>query len=339
MMQAEWLWKLPLFVLLLFVSAFFSSSEAALFSLGRYRLQRLHRFSIRKFAILEKMLETPTRLISTLLVGNEIINSTIGVVGASIVYDVLQKNKEFNPLLPILTVSILLPILIIFGDLIPKAYGLKNAEKVVLWSAYPLWIFYRFIAPVRALVSWLPDQLLTILRIGTKSKSVSEDVFRVLVDRGHKEGVLDLQEKQLINNVFKIDDLLVSQVMTPIEKVTYLTESMSMEECLILVEKEGYSRYPVLNQTKTTVVGVVYAKDLIGSSDAIHGLSLKTFLRSPLIVYGETLTIELFFQFKMKRTHFASVVDQSSGKLLGVVTLEDVLEEIFGDLKDERDVK
>lgn len=337
-MHPSWAWKLPIFFGLLLVAAFFSVAESSLFSLGKYRLQRLHRFSARKFAILEKLLESPTKLISTLLVGNELSNIALEVIGASIIYDhFTPRGEDSHPLLPLLTVAILLPVVIVVSELIPKAYGLKNSEKVALWSAQPLWFFYRWIAPLRSLIQWLPDRLLRFFRIPPKSNSVSEQVFRVLVDRGHEEGVLDSQEKQLIHNVFKIDDLVISEIMTPLAKVASLSEDMDVEQCLAVIQREGYSRYPVLDADRSRAVGVLYAKDLLGAGDGAKDAPLRSYLRSAFVVQHSTLVIEVFFQFKMKRTHFAVVLEEGTARILGVVTLEDILEEIFGDLKDERD--
>ncbi|MCB0308739.1 MAG: HlyC/CorC family transporter [Bdellovibrionales bacterium] len=337
-MMFELSWKLPFFLVLILASAFFSGSEAALFSLGRYRLLKLHRTSVKKFTILQKMLESPTKLIGTLLVGNEIINTAIGVVGSSIVYEIFSGfGLARNPLLPILSVLILLPFLIILCDLIPKAIGLKVPEKVVLFNSRPLWFFHLAVRPVRNLVNWFPEQLFRLFRVPPKSDSVSEEIFRVLVDKGYKEGVLDLQEKQLIHNVFKIDDLVVTQIMTQKNQVVYLTENMSVDESLVIIEREGYSRYPVLNEERNKVVGVLYAKDLLGLSESTKKLPMSSFLRPPLVIHTNALVVELFFQFRMKRTHFAVVANEVNQQLSGVVTLEDVLEEIFGVLKDERD--
>lgn len=330
--------KLILFFVLLLFSAFFSSSESSLFSLGRFRIRRLKNIGLKQYNAAKNLIDHPTRLISTLLIGNEMVNAAIGVVGSSLVYELFEGKIDNPKWLPVIAIASVLPFLILFGEIVPKTLGLKFSERVAALNAIPLDLFSTLIRPIRGLVSVFPEVLLKLLgNKKEKGDSVSEDVFRSMVDVSTKEGVLDSHERELIHNVFLLDDVLVETIMTPKNHMSFLVDTQTVGQVLDKFLTEHYSRYPVLNVEQKWVVGVLYVKDLLSVDPSKYNEPLSSYLRKPLIVEPTDHAMKLFTDFKNHKTHFATVVKNATQEILGVVTLENVLERIFGDIRDERD--
>ncbi len=324
---------------LILASGFFSSSEAAFFSLGFHRVRRLKAVAHHSYLAAQKLIKDPTKLISTLLTGNEVVNSLIGVVGSSLVYRQV-RNHVFPEYLPLVAVAVVLPFVLVFGEIIPKTFGIKFPERMVTLNALPLYWFSRAIAPLRDGLAWIVDTLVTLLGGNfNRPDTVSEAVFRSMVDAGTEEGVLDFQERRLIHNVFDLDDLRIERIMTPKSKVSSLRLNMTIEEALNQIASDRYSRFPVLDEREERVVGTLYIKDLLGLSLDQQRGTISSYVRSALRVAQETTALHLFAQFRAQRTHFGVVCGTFAHEMVGVVTLEDVLEEIFGDLRDERDVE
>lgn len=334
----SWL-KLSLLGVLILASGFFSGSEAAFFGLGLYRVRRLQARSMRSFQVAQRLLGEPTKLISTLLTGNELVNAAIGVIGTSLVYAFLRGQLE-PKYVSLVVVLLILPFVLIFGEIIPKTFALRFPEAFVRWSARPLAWFSQSIAPVRNSLAWFTEKMIaTVSTSKGEEKGLAEDVFRSMVDAGTQEGVLDVQEQELIHNVFQLDDVRVSQIMMPADQVSTLRSGMKMAKVMQHIEMYQFSRYPVLHENEESVVGVVYTKDLLRSTSPDPTESVNSYLRSPLLIPSDMNAMELFFQFRARQTHFGVVVQPASKNMIGIVTLEDVLEEIFGDIRDERDME
>ena len=338
-MDASALSKLFFLFVLLLCSGFFSGAEAALFSLGLYRVRRLRSMSHRSYIAAQELLKDPNRLISTLLAGNELVNTAIGVLGASLVYELFESRVE-GPYLSLLSVGLILPVLMIFGEITPKAFGLRHPERCASLAAPLLYWFSRLISPVRDALAEIMSFVLSLLgaRPGDEGR-VSEDVFCSMVDVGRKEGVLDEKEQELIHNVFRLDDRKVSQIMTPASKVSTMRADLTVADALKRCETDQYSRFPVLDLSGRTVIGTLYTKDLLGLGAAASGIPVEKYVRPPLLVSPALSALELFAQFRSRRTHFGIITDSDTHEMAGVVTLEDVLEEIFGAIRDERDVE
>ncbi|MFH1018284.1 MAG: hemolysin family protein, partial [Pseudomonadota bacterium] len=291
----------------------------------------------RSFAAGQRLLREPTRLISTLLIGNELVNAAVGVIGSSLVYK-FAEGRVADKYLPVLAVASVLPFLLIFGEIIPKTMGVKHPEGLASRVAVPLDWFSRFVGPLRDVLSWISEQVLAFTG-GTERGPlrVSEDVFRSMVDTGTEEGVLDPNERRLIHNVFRMDDIRVSQVMTPKSGVSFLREAMTLAEVVGRFESEKYSRYPVTDAQGEKITGILYVKDLIGVEAWDAKKPWTACVRPPLHVESDTNCLELFLRFRSRRTHFAIVQAPQTGDMLGVVTLDDVLRVVFGELRDQYD--
>jgi putative hemolysin len=324
---------------LVLASAFFSGSESAFFSLGPYRVRRIKTHAEKSFAAAQKLLAHPPRLIATILTGNELVNTSIGVVGSSLVYTVFH-DRVAPQWLPVLAVLFILPFVLILGEVVPKSLGVRDPERYVRMNAVPLSWFSAAIAPVRDFLTWLSDRAMRWVNPSSHGgEAVEEDVFRSIVDVGLQEGVLGAQEQKLIHNVFQLDDVRVRQLMTPASKVSSLREDMTVRQALDRIAEEQYSRYPVLSRDGRSVVGVLYSKDLLSEEVPDEGAPLSAHTRPPLVVAPDSNGLELFARFRSRQTHFGVLLEDPGARYIGVVTLEDVLEEIFGEIRDERDLE
>jgi putative hemolysin len=331
--------KIFVFLFLILCAAFFTGSETALFTLGPYRVRRLRNKSVPTYQAAQRLLKNPNRLITTLLIGNEFINASIGIIGSTLVYS-LFKDKVSPEYLSPLAVVLVLPVLVILGEIVPKTIGMRSSEMVVYIIARPLFLFSKAVAPLRNGLTWISEKVFFLFGTAPmEDMAVSEEMFRAMVDAGMEEGVVGPHEQRLIHNVFRLDDLQVSQIMRPKGTVVSIDVSCTLEQAMKKFEAERYSRFPVLDSEKEHVLGVLYLKDLLGIDPSKYLESVSKYIRSPLLVPTTINALQLFVQFRARQMHFAAVVDPSDQKLLGVVTLENVLEEIFGGLRDERDVE
>lgn len=327
-------------VLLVACSAFFSSSEACLFSLGPVRLQALLERGHPRARVLEALLAKPRRLLVTILIGNELVNIGTAVVTASFWGDVLGHEYGFWTV-TIISTATALPLLLLFGEIIPKTMAVKNSEGVSLFVARPLSAFSRLITPVRWVLRRVADAIVRLF--GSEPRAVerapSEKDFRMLLDVGKLEGVIEEQEHRWIRNVFDFDERPVRRVMTPRSRMFSLPADLSADELLVRVREAGYSRIPVHEGSLDNVVGILYAKDLlpyVHGGGPKRGPKLRRLLRAPVYFPGRLSAADVFRELRARRTHCALIVDEYGG-VLGIVTMEDLLEELFGEIADERD--
>jgi putative hemolysin len=325
---------------LLACSAFFSSSEAALFSLGRVRLHSLVARQPARGAVIRDLLANPERLLITVLVGNELVNIGTAVLVASFWEGVLGLGYGFWTVTTISTATAL-PLLLLFGEIVPKTIAVKRNEEVSLFVARPIRAFARLVTPIRWVLRRVANFLTRPFGKGPSAaeKAFSERDFRTLVDLGKKEGVIEAQEHAWIHNVFEFDDRPVLRIMTPRSRMFALPLDLPAGELLDRVRESGYSRIVIYEGTLDRVAGVLYAKDLLPfarGGDPSRIPPLRELLRAPVYVEHGASAAHLFRELRARRTHLALVVDER-GLVRGLVTMEDLLEELFGEIADERD--
>lgn len=320
-------------VTLLLLSGFFSGSETALFSLGPIQKRRIGTGTTGVDRSLRWLLGQPRRLIVTLLVGNELVNISVSTVVASLAHD---AAPTVSPLTQVaLSMAVAVPLLLVFGEVTPKSIAIKVPEGWSRAVARPLRAFAVLITPLRLFVRTLADGLINLLggKPPLREKPLSEEEFIALVEVGSKGGELEKAEKDLIYNVFEFGDLTVGQVMTPGKDAFAISFSLPLDRIVAEVISKGYSRVPVYKGKRWDVVGILYAKDLVGFGQVLElsGKRLEDLLRKPFFVPKSTKLSRLFREFQNRRIHIAIVVDEY-GSMVGVVTMEDLLEELFGEL-------
>ena len=313
-----------LFVLagLIFGSAFFSGSETALFSLSRVQRERMSRSDRTGDRTAVALLSNPRRLIVTVLLGNELINITFSSLAVGVVAELLHGWGPIT--LSVASTAATVPLILLLGEVTPKTIALSIAETWSRYAARPLALLAWVLTPIRLLLTALAGLI------------TREVEFRELVDAGSEEGELEAAERKLIHNVFQFGDKTISEIMTPASKVFGLSYDLPLVRLLAEVARAGVSRIPVHKGRKDEVVGILFAKDLVGySTGRLKGRSLKDLLRAPLYVPKTTKCDRLFREFQRTHNHMALVVDEY-GRLVGLVTMEDLLVALFGPIREEK---
>ena len=336
--------KVLLLGLLLVGTGFFSGSETALFSLSRVKREAMQsRGDPRDRAVLA-LLANPRRLIVTLILCNELVNVGISTIMAGLGERVAARlGVHRDVLVTVGTAVVTVPVLVLVGDMTPKTLALRAADRWARAAAPVLRFFGAIVAPVRMVLSLFANGILGALgvRAATDQEGLREEEFRALIDVGEQEGEVENAERKLIHNVFEFGDRTVAQVMTPGDKVFALPYEMPLGRLVDAIAGSRYSRVPIFRRATrgsgTHVVGIVHAKDLAGYAFGhLEGHTIQDLLRPPFFVPRSTKCDRLFREFQRRKTHMALVVDEY-GRLIGLATMEDLLEELFGEISDEKE--
>jgi Mg2+/Co2+ transporter CorB len=320
-------------LVLLMLSGFFAGSETALMAISRLRLAHLARAKPRRASIVEGVLKKPERLIGTILLGNNLVNVAMSAIATSLAIT-LWGDKGIAYVTVILTIVIL-----IFADITPKVYAKYFCERVSLLSAPIMHVLMTVLGPVVYIVSLASNKLLLATGVDvTKIKKplMTEEDIRTCIKLGWDEGTISAQEKQLLSRVFTLNDKTVGDIMLPKAKMAVLQIDMAIEEVVRTVIKAGYSRFPVTKGKASEIVGFIHAKDLFQIVMDKKGDGLQKMVRPPSFVgIDEKISAQLrTFQFHKRHQ---SIVLDSQGHVVGLVTLEDIIEELVGSIKDEYD--
>ena len=326
--------KFLLILLLIIASAFFSASETAFFALRRVDLMRWKKEGNRMADVIGKMLETPSRLIATMFIGNELVNVSLSSVLAAFLIPMIPAYGEIVALAAgTLTILIL-------GDITPKCIVWPRAKSFSAFSARPLLLFSRIVAPVRFLMEIMAKGILRLLgggEVAGKKAAFTEREFRALVDVSGESGTLDPGERELIHNIFELTDQRAGEIMTPIADVFMVPVDIPRPELLAQSRKYRRSRIPVYRGERREVIGILYLRDLLRSpAEGEEEAPLSGLLRPAFVVPTSKKLPLLLRDFQRLKVHLALVVDEF-GEIVGIVTLEDVLEELFGEIREEHD--
>jgi putative hemolysin len=337
---------------LLIGSGFFAGAETALFSISRLSREAMASRDDAGSRRVLWLLSNPRRLIVTLIVCNELIN----IFASSLVADLVQRQRPFlrQTLQVAISTGVTVPLLLLFGEMTPKSLAVRVGERWARWVSWPLKQAMRLVTPLRWVLSGIAGVFITLLggRRPMADAGLREEEFRALVDVGSEMGELQVAERRLIHNVFEFGDTTVGKVMTPADKVFALPYEMPLGRMVEAISAERYSRVPIYKTPKASargsdgkrpargameVVGILLAKDLTGYYwAALEGHTVQDLLHPVLFVPRTTKCDQLFREFQRKRTHVALVVDEY-GRLAGLVTMEDLLEELFGEIADEKE--
>ncbi len=324
-------------VVLLVLSAFFSGSETAFLSLDELRLRALREEGRYTGRLVARMMDAPARLLTTILVGNMIVNVLIGVVLGARVEHVFMAAGMPGPAAYGLAVVLCTSVLVFFGEVSPKVLAVYAGERFARLTVLPLLAADWVIAPVRKAMLWLTNGIFRITRFHELRAApfMTDDEFKSVLSDGESQGVIEEGERQMIQGILEFSETLLREILTPRPDVTALAADATLAEALEVYREHEYSRMPVYEGDIDHVVGILVMKDLLGSiTKGETNRSVGEFLRPPHFV-PETMTVLQFVHTAQKRrSHLAVVVDEYGGTA-GTVTLEDAIEEVVGDILDE----
>jgi CBS domain containing-hemolysin-like protein len=318
---------------LVLVSALLTGAEAAYFSLGRARLKRLAEQNDPEQGPLQPLLSKPHDLLVTLLVGITLAN-----IGASAIATAMAATL-FGPLGLAISIGVMTVLLLVFGEVLPMTLAVEHPERYSGWVSRPVAWLSALLWPVRSMLSALTA--MTLRLVGSERQrgepEISEEELRTLVDVGAREGVVDRTEREMIHKVFELEDTLVREVMVPRPDMFCLDMATPPSDILPLLREHLHSRVPVFEETVDHIVGVLYTKDLLPHLKGLPpDFDLRSRLHPPYFVPESKRADALLREFQAKKLHLAVVVDEYGGTA-GLVTLEDLLEELVGEIRDEFD--
>ena len=333
-------YQIIILLILLALSAFFSSNETALMSVNKIRLRSLADEGNKRAAMALDILENQTpKLLSAILIGNNIVNLTASSLTTSFAIQIAQKSgfSEMTSIITGAATGILTVLILIFGEIVPKTLATMSAEKLALTYAKPVYAVTTVLAPVAFLMNQISKGLLIILRIDTKKQpAITENELRTIVDVSHKEGVIESEERQMITNVVDFGDSLAKDVMVPKMDVAFANVKLSYNELVECYSVDKFTRMPVYSESRDNVVGIINLKDLFFYQGSKKDFSIADVMREPYFTYEYKKISELFFEMKKKSIPMAIVLDEY-GSTAGMLTIEDLIEEIVGEIRDEYD--
>ncbi|MDP8214683.1 MAG: hemolysin family protein [Candidatus Euphemobacter frigidus] len=316
----------------LLLQAFFCASEMALVSANRLRVRHLADSGSRRAQVIQALLEAPEKFLSTTLVG---VNLFL-VLGATIASYLLSYRFQLEDRGAFLAAVIMLPLILIFAEIIPKNLVRPRATRVSLLLSFPLQVFYYLFYPLVQVVSWLSRRFLGLLGISpAKSKLfTSVDDIRLLMEEGRKQGVLTEDEEKMIARVFDFGETEVSEIMLPLIDVTVAPEDSTVDNIRRIISESGHTRIPIYRERVDKIIGTVQVTDLL-MTPGNHNIA--TLIREPYIVPESKPLDELLEELRNNDVNMAIVVDEYGG-VAGIATLENIIEEIVGEIRDEYDL-
>lgn len=326
--------QLVFLVFLLALSAFFSSAETALTTVNQHKMRSLKEDGDSRAALVLKLVDNPGKLLSTILIGNNIVNLSASSLATSLAIRLLGSAGAG------IATGILTFLILIFGEITPKTYATLKSESISLLYAPVIYILTIVLTPVIAIVNFLSSRILILLRIDPSQshKVMTEKELRTIVDVSHEEGVIEEEEKEMINNVFDFGDMLARDVMIPRIDITFVSLDATYDELMEIFMRDQFSRLPVYDESKEKVIGIVYLKDLFfyKVKHKNEPFRLQDIIREPFFAYETQNISDLMTKMRSESISFAIVLDEY-GATAGLITLEDLIEEIIGEIRDEYD--
>lgn len=323
------IFELTILVFCLTLSAFYSGSEAIVLSIGMDRAKQLIENGGKKAKALEFMIGRPGQILTTILVGNNLVNTIIASVMTKISTEIFSSHA-FG-----LTIGIATMLILIFGEIMPKTFARSHAEALVVYAIRFLQISYLIMFPVVLTVSWFIEKILG-KNAHPRGRLVTKDDIEYMVSKAEKERTMDSKQIDLLSSILEFPTIKVKDIMIPRAKVRFVEADLSFPDVIEAVKLDNHSRYPVCKGDLEHTVGFLHVKDLAGTIQDHKRFDIKDYLKPPFFVYEHMKIAAVFDHMNKKKVHLALVKDEN-GLVVGVVTLEDIIEEIFGEIHDEHD--
>jgi Mg2+/Co2+ transporter CorB len=326
-------WPIVLLGLILLIgsSAFFSGSETALMAVDRWRIRYLGR-KRRRARLVEKTLGEPEKLIGTILLGNNLVNVAASALATSIAIGLVGEGGV------IWATLIMTLVILVFAEITPKTIAAYHPERIAMLVVQPIYVFIKVLYPIVRILSAVSHNLIALLRLQKPhDESISSiDEIAAMIRVGAEEGVLRKRDEEMLQAVLALDRVPVESVMLPTRDVVAFEINTPHDQVLAGVKKSEFSRYPVYEENKGNVSGFMHIRDLLKWKGPAREFSLAKIMRQASYVPEGRSVRQQLVDFQKSRTHLAFVVDEY-GEVAGIVTLEDILEEIVGEIEDEHD--
>lgn len=312
--------------LLLLLSGFFSSAETALFSISRAKAKHLAKGDNRVDRLIKRMKDDSHKLLTTILIGNNLVNIGASAMATAIAMDYFKNNAVG------IATGIMTLLILVFGEILPKSAATKNNLLIARLVIFPIYWLSILFLPVIAMLNFIPKLTGKI----KKTPIATEEELITMVEAVEEEGEIREEEKELIHNIFKLDDISASEIMTPTTDIF----SIEVDGPLPLREiiKSGYTRIPVADGNIDNIVGIVNVKDILAHNvSSIDKIDVRKIMTNPYFIPETKKIDKLLHEFQKSKNHISIVVSEH-GEVIGLVTLEDVLEVLVGDIEDETDI-
>ncbi|MBQ3666346.1 MAG: HlyC/CorC family transporter [Lachnospiraceae bacterium] len=322
---------LVVLIILVLLSSFFSSAETAFTTVSSIQIRTLMDENHKKAILVNKIIENKQKMLSAILIGNNLVN----IIASSLA--TLLAQRLYGEYAISIATGLLTLVVLIFGEITPKTLATMYSLRFSLLYANTIYFLMTLLTPVIYIINLMANGLLRILRINPNAKAnpITETELRTIVDVSHEEGVIEQEERQMINNVFDFGDAVASDVMVPKVDMTMADINSTYDELIDIFRTEKYTRIPIYQESSDSVIGIINMKDLLlYNPDTIF--DVRDFLRSAFFTYETKKVSELMMEMKKTSVNIVIVLDEY-GVTSGLITLEDLLEEIVGEIHDEYD--
>ncbi len=321
--------QLTALIVLVILSAFFSSAETALTTVNRVRMRSLEEEGNKRAAKVNLILNNYSKMLSSILIGNNIVNLSASALATTLA---MRINLAVGIATGVLTIVIL-----IFGEIVPKTWAMLSSEKLSLYYCNIIYGLMWLLTPVIFIIDKLANGILRLLHIdpNKKASTMTETELKTYVDVSHEDGVIESEEREIIYNVFDFSDALAKDIMIPRINMVTISITDSYEKILEVFQQSMYTRLPVYQDDKDNIIGLVNIKDFILTKDAAS-FQVKDILRDAHYTYEFKKIADLMYELREKTLNVAFVLNEY-GATVGMITLEDLLEEIVGEIRDEYD--
>ncbi len=338
-MDIDWKLRAILLLVCFAASAFFSGSEVALFSLDKKKIKTLFPKSLLIQEYLQNLLDYPRRLLVTILIGNTIVNVTASIISVSLALEIAASFHFSRNIALTFQIILLTFLILLFSEITPKIWASKNPVTFARLIAIPMHWVDVIIYPISESITELIKFFVSKLRIDKKKSAIKSDEIKELATLGLEKGTIEDDEHDLIHSIVGFNTLSVSEIMTPRVDMVAVSSDSEFTEVVNEITKTGRSRIPLYKDDLDDIIGIIYAKDLLPyfkNLELRKNLSLAKIARKPMFVPKTKMIDDLMHEFQEKKMHIAIVVDEYGGTA-GLVSLEDIIEEIIGEIRDEYD--
>ncbi|WP_330651496.1 HlyC/CorC family transporter [Tepidibacter aestuarii] len=326
------MWQFFILFVLLGISSFFSASETALMSLSKIKIRHMKEENVEGADVVSKLIENPNKLLGAILVGNNVVNIGASAIATSLFIGLFKENGAA------VATAFMTILVLIFGEITPKSLAAQNSETVSLQVSKVISIVVIVLSPIVFIFNYISKFIIKLFGGNPDAHQpfITEEELRTMVDVSHEEGVLEVGEKEMIQNVFEFGDLQAKDAMIQRTDVIAVDVEDTYEELVETFQHGHFSRMPIYEESIDDIIGILNVKDLAFVNKDRDTFDIRKYMRDPYYTFEFKKITELFQEMREEKIHMAIVLDEYGGTA-GIITIEDLIEEIVGDIEDEYD--